>query len=149
MTSLVSLRYQENKSIIFLPSENSNSLFLTQHPHRGFETVTATVTGIIDHTDSMGNAGRYGHGDLQWMTAGAGVVHGEMFPLVNENRPNPLKLFQIWLNLPKKDKMVTPAFVMVCFDSFSLWYKRISLLNNVYLSWNIALVRRYSEAYDS
>lgn len=83
-----------------------------QHPHRGFETVTATVTGIIDHTDSMGNAGRYGHGDLQWMTAGAGVVHGEMFPLVNENRPNPLKLFQIWLNLPKKDKMVTPAFVM-------------------------------------
>lgn len=84
-----------------------------QHPHRGFETVTATMAGIIDHTDSMGNAGRYGHGDLQWMTAGSGVVHGEMFPLVHQDRPNTLKLFQIWLNLPKRNKMVNPAFVMV------------------------------------
>ena len=47
-----------------------------QHPHRGFETMTATLVGIIDHTDSMGSAGRYGHGDLQWMTAGKGIVHG-------------------------------------------------------------------------
>lgn len=69
--------------------------------------------GTIDHTDSAGNAGRYGGGDLQWMTAGAGLVHGEMFPLVHQDRPNPLKLFQIWLNLPKKNKMVPPAFVMV------------------------------------
>lgn len=71
------------------------------------------MAGIIDHTDSMGNAGRYGHGDLQWMTAGSGVVHGEMFPLVHQDRPNTLKLFQIWLNLPKRNKMVNPAFVMV------------------------------------
>lgn len=83
-----------------------------QHPHRGFETITATMEGLIDHTDSLGNAGRYGHGDLQWMTAGKGVVHGEMFPLINSDKPNPLKLFQIWLNLPKKDKMVEPDFVM-------------------------------------
>jgi len=83
-----------------------------QHPHRGFETVTATVKGLIDHTDSHGNAGRYGHGDLQWMTAGKGVVHGEMFPLVNPDKPNPLTLFQIWLNLPKVSKMVEPAFKM-------------------------------------
>lgn len=84
-----------------------------QHPHRGFETLTATIDGIIDHSDSEGNAGRYGKGDLQWMTAGRGIVHGEMFPLVNADRPNHTKFFQIWLNLPAKDKMVPPAFVMV------------------------------------
>lgn len=83
-----------------------------QHPHRGFETVTATTTGIIDHADSMGYGGRYGQGDLQWMTAGAGIVHGEMFPLVNMDKPNPTRFFQIWLNLPAKDKMVDPAFSM-------------------------------------
>lgn len=83
-----------------------------QHPHRGFETITATLEGLIDHTDSMGNAGRYGDGDLQWMTAGKGVVHGEMFPLLNDNKPNPAKFFQIWLNLPAKNKMCEPAFTM-------------------------------------
>jgi quercetin 2,3-dioxygenase len=83
-----------------------------QHPHRGFETITATITGIIDHTDSKGNAGRYGQGDLQWMTAGNGIVHGEMFPLVNQDKPNPTRFFQIWLNLPSKSKMVEPDFVM-------------------------------------
>ncbi len=68
----------------------------------------------------MGNAGRYGEGDLQWMTAGRGVVHGEMFPLVNTDKDNPTKFFQIWLNLPKKKKMVDPVYVMVstfCFKS--------------------------------
>ena len=83
-----------------------------QHPHRGFETITATMIGLVDHTDSVGNAGRYGHGDVQWMTAGKGIVHGEMFPLVNADAPNPLRLFQIWLNLPARSKMADPAFVM-------------------------------------
>ena len=77
--------------------------------------MTATVSGLIDHSDSCGNAGRYGQGDLQWMTAGKGVVHGEMFPLVNADKPNTLILFQIWLNLPAKSKMVDPAFAMVSF----------------------------------
>jgi len=83
-----------------------------QHPHRGFETVTATLEGTIDHTDSLGNAGRYGGGDLQWMSAGRGIVHSEMFPLVNADRPNTLRLFQIWLNLPARSKMTEPQFVM-------------------------------------
>eukprot|EP00468_Gymnochlora_sp_CCMP2014_P004640 CAMPEP_0167761930 /NCGR_PEP_ID=MMETSP0110_2-20121227/12456_1 /TAXON_ID=629695 /ORGANISM="Gymnochlora sp., Strain CCMP2014" /LENGTH=352 /DNA_ID=CAMNT_0007648689 /DNA_START=70 /DNA_END=1128 /DNA_ORIENTATION=- len=83
-----------------------------QHPHRGFETITATIEGIIDHTDSLKNGGRYGKGDLQWMTAGKGIVHGEMFPLVNMDKPNPTRFFQIWLNLPKKNKMVPPDYVM-------------------------------------
>lgn len=83
-----------------------------RHPHRGFETITATLTGVIDHSDSFGNAGRYGQGDLQWMTAGSGVIHGENFPLVNDKAPNPLEFFQIWLNLPAADKMAAPSFKM-------------------------------------
>ena len=83
-----------------------------QHPHRGFETITATLDGIIDHTDSIGDAGRYGKGDLQWMTAGSGIQHAEMFPLVNADEENPLRFFQIWLNLPSWKKMSEPDFVM-------------------------------------
>jgi redox-sensitive bicupin YhaK (pirin superfamily) len=92
-----------------------------QHPHRGFETITATLTGIIDHSDSQGNAGRYGHGDVQWMTAGKGIVHGEMFPLVNTDTPNPLRLYQIWLNLPAKDKMAEPCFAMHWAEDVPRW----------------------------
>eukprot|EP00956_Cyclotella_meneghiniana_P029801 scaffold73357_cov85-Cyclotella_meneghiniana.AAC.1 len=62
-----------------------------QHPHRGFETITATMEGLIDHADSVGNAGRYGEGDVQWMTAGEGVAHGEMFPLVHSHKANTLR----------------------------------------------------------
>jgi redox-sensitive bicupin YhaK (pirin superfamily) len=83
-----------------------------QHPHRGFETITATIEGLIDHADSVGNAGRYGQGDVQWMTAGGGVVHSEMFPLVHKHAANPTRFFQIWLNLPAKNKMVPPGFAM-------------------------------------
>ena len=83
-----------------------------QHPHRGFETITATIKGVIDHSDSCGNAGRYGDGDLQWMTAGKGVVHGEMFPLVKDDAPNPTKFFQIWINLPARSIFAEPSFAM-------------------------------------
>jgi redox-sensitive bicupin YhaK (pirin superfamily) len=84
-----------------------------QHPHRGFETVTIARRGFIDHSDSLGATARFGRGDAQWMTAGKGVVHCEMFPLVNQSAGNPLELFQIWLNLPSKDKLVDPYFTML------------------------------------
>jgi len=83
-----------------------------QHPHRGFETVTVARKGFIDHSDSMGASARFGEGDLQWMTAGRGIVHSEMFPLRNRDQDNPTELFQIWLNLPARSKMVEPYFSM-------------------------------------
>ena len=83
-----------------------------QHPHRGFETVTIVRKGYIDHSDSLGAAARFGMGDVQWLTAGAGVVHSEMFPLLDRHGPNTLELFQIWLNLPAKHKLAAPYFTM-------------------------------------
>jgi redox-sensitive bicupin YhaK (pirin superfamily) len=83
-----------------------------QHPHRGFETVTYVRKGVIDHADSMGATARFGRGDVQWITAGAGIQHCEMFPLLDSAGPNPLELFQIWLNLPAADKLVDPYFTM-------------------------------------
>jgi quercetin 2,3-dioxygenase len=82
------------------------------HPHRGFETVTIVRKGLIDHSDSLGAKARFGQGDVQWLTAGKGIVHSEMFPLLNQTQPNPLELFQIWLNLPARNKMVEPHFTM-------------------------------------
>eukprot|EP00930_Biecheleria_cincta_P098573 TRINITY_DN90229_c0_g1_i1.p1 TRINITY_DN90229_c0_g1~~TRINITY_DN90229_c0_g1_i1.p1 ORF type:complete len:363 (+),score=21.59 TRINITY_DN90229_c0_g1_i1:34-1089(+) len=84
-----------------------------KHPHRGFETVTVVRHGLIDHTDSLGATGRFGGGDCQWMTAGAGISHSEMFPLIDTVNENRLELFQIWLNLPKKNKMEQPHFKMM------------------------------------
>jgi quercetin 2,3-dioxygenase len=82
------------------------------HPHRGFETITVVEKGLVDHADSQGAAGRYGGGDVQWMTAGKGLQHSEMFPLLQSGQENPTELFQIWLNLPKANKLVAPHFRM-------------------------------------
>lgn len=83
------------------------------HPHRGFETVTIVRKGLIDHSDSLGATARFGGGDVQWVTAGRGIVHSEMFPLLKADADNPLELFQIWLNLPAKNKMAEPHFTML------------------------------------
>lgn len=82
------------------------------HPHAGFETITLVEEGFADHSDSLGAKGRFGNGDVQWMTAGKGILHSEMFPLVHQNQENPLVLFQLWLNLPSRSKKVDPHFKM-------------------------------------
>lgn len=95
-----------------------------QHPHRGFETVTIVRRGFIDHSDSLGATARFGQGDVQWLTAGGGIVHAEMFPLLRAAEPNPLELFQIWLNLPSASKLVAPYFSM-------LWQESIPTLSEL------------------
>ncbi len=87
-----------------------------QHPHRGFETVTFVRRGLIDHSDSLGAIARYGGGDVQWLTAGSGIVHSEMFPLLDREGPNTVELFQIWVNLPSDQKMSPPHFTMLWSD---------------------------------
>ena len=84
-----------------------------QHPHRGFETVTVVRHGFVDHSDSLGATARYGEGDVQWLTTGSGIMHAEMFPLIQADAPNTMELFQIWLNLPPQSKMVPAYFGML------------------------------------
>jgi quercetin 2,3-dioxygenase len=80
------------------------------HPHRGFETVTYMLSGELEHKDSRGNAGRLRTGDVQWMTAGAGVVHSEMPSAEFERAGGRMHAFQLWVNLPKRDKMMRPRY---------------------------------------
>jgi redox-sensitive bicupin YhaK (pirin superfamily) len=80
------------------------------HPHRGFETVTYLLEGSFEHKDSQGNAGRLLPGDVQWMTAGAGVVHSEMPEREFAKAGGRLHGFQLWVNLPSKDKMMPPRY---------------------------------------
>jgi redox-sensitive bicupin YhaK (pirin superfamily) len=80
------------------------------HPHRGFETVTYVLHGELEHRDSAGHAGRLGPGDVQWMTAGAGVVHSEMPASVFLRTGGRMHGFQLWVNLPRRDKLMAPRY---------------------------------------
>ena len=80
------------------------------HPHRGFETVTYLLSGAMEHRDSAGNHGRLGPGDVQWMTAGSGVVHSELPSADFLRTGGRMHGFQLWVNLPAKDKMIPPRY---------------------------------------
>ena len=93
-----------------------------KHPHRGFETLTVINKGTIDHSDSLGAIARFGDGDAQWLTAGDGINHSEMFPLFNQKSINTLDFFQIWIKLPSYNKRVKPNFQM-------FWSEQIPKIN--------------------
>ncbi|MBD1838321.1 pirin family protein [Coleofasciculus sp. FACHB-64] len=80
------------------------------HPHRGFETVSYVLEGRLEHKDSQGHAGQLGSGDVQWMTAGAGVVHSEMPEREFARTGGRLHGLQLWVNLPRRDKMMKPRY---------------------------------------
>ena len=80
------------------------------HPHRGFETVTYMLSGDMEHKDSSGHAGQLRSGDVQWMTAGAGVVHAEMPSAEFMRTGGRMHGFQLWVNLPQRDKMTKPRY---------------------------------------
>ncbi len=81
-----------------------------EHPHRGFETVTIIYQGEVDHRDSGGGGGHIGPGDVQWMTAGSGVIHDEFHSDAFTKRGGTLEMVQLWVNLPARDKMTTPSY---------------------------------------
>jgi len=101
------LVFDEMGPIEFQPGARAG---FPDHPHRGFETVTYVLDGAVEHKDSNGNKGRIGPGDVQWMTAGAGVVHSEMPAADLRKNGGRMHGFQLWVNLPKADKMMRPRY---------------------------------------
>jgi len=92
----------------FSPSERRRGV--AEHPHRGFETVTIVYDGEVEHRDSSGGGGIIGPGDVQWMTAGAGIVHEEFHSLAFSRRGGRFEVVQLWVNLPAQDKMALPRY---------------------------------------
>ena len=87
-----------------------------EHPHRGFETVTIVYAGEVEHRDSTGRGGVIGPGDVQWMTAGAGILHEEFHSEAFTRSGGELKMIQLWVNLPAKDKMAAPGYQSITAD---------------------------------
>ena len=91
------------------------------HPHRGFETVTYMLDGEFEHEDSAGNRGTIAKGDVQWMTAGDGVIHSEMPAAWIKERGGRVHGFQLWVNLPKRDKRIAPRYQDVRAAEMPTW----------------------------
>jgi quercetin 2,3-dioxygenase len=98
----------------FPPSEHLRGVDV--HPHKGFETVTISYKGSVAHHDSAGNSGVINPGDVQWMTAGAGILHKEYHEKEYAKRGGPFEMVQLWVNLSKKDKSVTPHYQAITKD---------------------------------
>lgn len=92
----------------FEPSDRPRGV--GQHPHRGFETVTIVYQGEVEHNDNAGNAGKIGPGDVQWMTAGSGILHEEFHSQDFTRQGGTLEMVQLWVNLPARDKMTAPRY---------------------------------------
>jgi redox-sensitive bicupin YhaK (pirin superfamily) len=88
----------------------NKKLGVGEHPHRGFETVTIVYSGEVEHKDSYGGGGKIGPGDVQWMTAASGLVHEEFHGTEFAQKGGLFEMIQLWVNLPKKDKMTTPRY---------------------------------------
>lgn len=86
------------------------------HPHRGFETVTVVFSGEVEHRDSSGNSGKIGPGDVQWMTAGSGVLHEEKHSAKFTAEGGNFEMAQLWVNLPAKDKGTSPGYQTILSD---------------------------------
>ena len=86
------------------------------HPHKGFETVTVVFQGELEHRDSAGNSGSIGPGDVQWMTAGSGVLHEEKHSERFTKSGGDMEMAQLWVNLPAKDKGVAPQYQTLVAD---------------------------------
>lgn len=97
-----------NSKVEFPPKDTPRGVGV--HPHRGFETVTIAYQGKVAHHDSAGNSGVIGSGDVQWMTAGSGVLHKEYHEEKYSQQGGPFQMVQLWVNLPAKDKMTTPKY---------------------------------------
>ena len=97
-----------NAEYDFGPSERLRGVDV--HPHKGFETVTIAYKGSVAHHDSAGNSGVINPGDVQWMTAGAGILHKEYHEKEFSKKGGPFEMVQLWVNLPKKDKATRPHY---------------------------------------
>jgi redox-sensitive bicupin YhaK (pirin superfamily) len=97
-----------NSKVEFPPKDEPRGVGV--HPHRGFETVTIAYQGKVAHHDSAGNSGVIGSGDVQWMTAGSGILHKEYHEEKYSQQGGPFQMVQLWVNLPAKDKMSTPKY---------------------------------------
>ncbi|WII73323.1 pirin family protein [Bdellovibrio sp. 22V] len=93
---------------VFPPTEHRRGV--GEHPHRGFETVTIVYEGEVEHRDSSGGGGLITPGDVQWMTAASGLVHEEFHGTAFAKKGGPFEMIQLWVNLPKKDKMAKPKY---------------------------------------
>ena len=108
-----------NKPHYFEPSNARRGV--GAHPHRGFETVTIAYEGSVEHHDNKGNHGIIGSGDVQWMTAGAGVLHKEYHEKEFSKKGGILHMIQLWVNLPKKDKMTSPKYQAITKEEIGVY----------------------------
>ncbi|MDO7173956.1 pirin family protein [Mariniflexile sp. AS56] len=113
-----------NSKYVFPPATKPKGVGV--HPHRGFETVTIAYKGRVAHHDSGGGGGVIGEGDIQWMTAASGVLHKEYHEEAWSKKGGEFQMVQLWVNLPKKDKMSPPKYQAIKYDTIN----RVALENN-------------------